>query len=90
MTKIKFTRADIEAVYNEVDRRIKHMTEDGEFEWVSEIVEYRNAMLQGVYGTLMVQAANWPEVVGWSDVIEEERYTDELVAAGRIKPREAR
>lgn len=79
MTKIKYTREDIEAVYDEVDRRIEFETKDGTFDTIFERWDYRAAMLQGVYGTLMVTAQNWPDVAFWTTVIET-RYDDEYEA----------
>lgn len=84
MTKIDYKREDIERIYDEVDRRIEMEIKDGGFKYISEVVEYRKAMLQGVYSTLMVTAKDWPQVVFWTDQIEE-RYHADLVAAGCIK-----
>lgn len=81
MKKITYTEQDIRDVYDEVDRRISMDIAEGEFEWDYEIIEYRNAMLQGVYGTLMIQSANWPDVTWWIDEIEKERYADEIESA---------
>ena len=61
--KTEFTREDIHNVYNEMKRRIEHIkyglnTED-------EIIEYKKAMLQGTYSTLMVLSSNWADVLSW-------------------------
>ena len=69
--KYKFTKEDVERVYDEVERRIQIDVRDDCFDTQDEIIEYRNAMLQGVYGTLMVLASNWPDVRSMTDVIEE-------------------
>lgn len=66
---------DIERVYAEVDRRIDIDTKEGGFCSIDEIEEYRRAMVQGVYGTLMVLSSNWPDVrCSMIDKIEEMRW----------------
>lgn len=75
MSKIKFTREDVERVYDEVERRLEVDKACGAFTNEAEIRECRNAMLQGVYGTLMTLASNWSDVrCKMIDPIEEERY----------------
>lgn len=79
MGKVRFTREDIERVYDEIDRRIDADKACGLFTNESEIKEYRNAMMQGVYGTLMALASNWSDVrCTMIDPIEEVRYWNEL------------
>lgn len=84
MNNTEYTRKQIEAVYDEIDRRVMLEVNDGTFETVTEVSDYRNAMLQGTYSALMVQAKNWPQVVRWCDEIEAKRYTEERRRAGRI------
>lgn len=85
MNKTMYTREDIEAVYDEVDRRVEYPY--GDFENICERWDYRNAMLQGVYTALMVQARNWTEVASWCSEIEYSRYDAEFeaVVAARKK-----
>ena len=77
--RITFTLEDVTRVYDEVDRRIESDRMLGLFETDGEIKEYRKAMMQGVYGTLMVLADNWSEVrCRMIDRIEDERHWIEL------------
>lgn len=78
--KINFTQEQVKAVYDEVDRRIELDIKDGDFKWESEIVEYRKAMLQGVYSVLMSLAPNrnWQDTTWWIQEEEEKRYGNEL------------
>lgn len=63
-----YSEADVQAVYDEVDRRIKAGIKDGElaaedgYTYPEAINSYRLDMLQGVYSVLMVLSSNWPEV----------------------------
>lgn len=63
-----YSKADVQAVYDEVDRRISRGIKDGEFAaedgytYPEAIESYRLEMLQGVYSVLMVLSSNWPEV----------------------------
>mgnify|MGYP003295682377 CR=1 FL=1 len=85
MDRITFTREQVEAVYNEVDRRLASdvrngyfYNENGEFDKF-EFDEYRKAMLQGVYSALMSLASNWSDVrITMIDPIEDKRYWTEL------------
>lgn len=65
----KFTMDDIEKVYKELERRLMIALEDGDAENAHDL---RVDMLQGVYGTLMVLASNWPEVRSMCDMIEQQ------------------
>ena len=83
--KIAYTREQVEAVYDEVDRRLEMDIRDGYFYnkqgnfQDAEYKDYRAAMLQGVYSALMATASNWSEVVTSMIVpIEERRYWAEL------------
>ena len=80
MQKINFTQEQVEAVYDEIDRRIDFMLKNGEFKWEAEIVEYRKAMFQGAYSVLMSLAPNrnWQDTTWWIHEEEEKRYGDEL------------
>ena len=86
MTLVSYNKKDVERVYDEVDRRIQLITDDGEFDWLSDLVEYRKAMLQGVYSTLMVTSRNWPDVSSWCREIEE-RYDADFDALEKFKAR---
>lgn len=80
MKKFKFEEEDISRVYDEVQRRIEldvhDLFEDGiSGEELSNIIrETRLAMLQGVYSTLMVLSADWPEVVQMTSKEENKRW----------------
>lgn len=84
MDKIRFTEEQVEAVYDEVDRRLQSDIADGYFydrnghfdECGFE--EYRSAMLQGVYSALMSLSNNWSDVVCYMiNPIENQRYWTE-------------
>lgn len=72
MTRILVTSEQVGAVFDEMERRISIDVREGYIE-AQDIPEYRKAMLQGVYGTLMAISANWPDVVRMMDVEEENR-----------------
>lgn len=63
-----YSKADVQAVYDEVDRRINMRVKDGElaaedgYTYPEAIESCRLEMLQGVYSVLMVLSSNWPEV----------------------------
>ena len=86
MTRVRYIKDDVERVYDEVDRRIADYIKDDAFEWLSDMIEYRKAMLQGVYSTLMVTASNWPDVAAWCREIEE-RYDADFEALEKFKAR---
>ncbi len=71
--KVAFTREQLEAAYNELDRRLEMNQEDGMYDRRQWFIEDRKAYLQGLYGTLMVLSADWPTVASWCRLIEEER-----------------
>lgn len=81
MDKIRFTEEQVEAVYDEVDRRLRSditcgyfYDRNGHFD-ECEFKEYRNAMLQGVYSVLMSLSSNWSDVVCYMiNPIENQRY----------------
>lgn len=72
MKGIIFDRGQIEAIYDEVDRRMQAFIDD-DYYTEAEINEERRAMMQGVYSVLSTLAGNWPEVRHWTDKIEAER-----------------
>lgn len=80
MKKFKFEEEDISRVYDEVQRRleldVRDLCEDGiSGEELSNIIrETRLAMLQGVYSTLMMLSADWPDVVQMTSKEENERW----------------
>ena len=63
-----YSEADVQAVYDEVDRRINAGIKEGDFTsedgyiYPETINSYRRDVLQGVYSVLMVLSSNWPEV----------------------------
>lgn len=71
-----FTKQDIKAVYDELDRRIELDMSDGTIPDCIELKYTRSDRLQGVYGTLMALATNenWRDIVWWCEEIERERY----------------
>lgn len=75
---MKIKKEHVSKSYNEIDRRIEIMIHDGDFSNETEIQEYRNAMLQGLYSTFMMISDNWPDVRSWCDTAERERgyYAD--------------
>ena len=68
--KRTFTMEEVERVYDEIYRRLDNEIRMGLIETETEINEYKNAMLQGVYGTLMILAENWVGVRTMLDRIE--------------------
>ena len=58
------TYEDVEAVYDEYERRMQ-MDKYDKYE--------RLSYMQGIYGTLMALADNWIDVVNYIDVIEVNR-----------------
>lgn len=74
MERIKFEKEQIEAIYDEVDRRMLMAINDDCFENEYEIMRERRTMHQGVYSVLSVLAINWPEVRSWTDEVESQLY----------------
>lgn len=78
MGMVTLTKEQVEAVYDELDRRIDidadwdAMADDAS-KWIAE---ERKSRLQGVYGTIMavVPNSNWQDIVRWIQEIEERRY----------------
>lgn len=68
MKGIKFEKDQIQAVYDEVARRMQQFYTDEYTEREAE--EEHRAMRQGVYSVLSSLAINWPEVRCWTDEIE--------------------
>ena len=69
MIGIKFEKDQIQAVYDEVARRMQQFYTDEYTEREAE--EEHRAMRQGVYSALSSLAINWPEVRYWIDEIED-------------------
>nr|DAK03046.1 MAG TPA: hypothetical protein [Caudoviricetes sp.] len=69
MKGIKFEKDQIQAVYDEVARRMQQFYTDEYTEREAE--EEHRAMRQGVYSVLSSLAINWPEVRYWIDEIED-------------------
>ncbi len=67
---MKYTKGQVKAIYDEMERRIYMMICADSFENEYDRKQYKNAMLQGVYSALIVTASNWPEVRSWTDEIE--------------------
>ena len=74
MKKMEYTREMIEAIYDEMDRRIELDIANGCFKWEREIVEARKTMLQGIYSAMTITASNWLELAWTISEIESERY----------------
>lgn len=68
---MRYTKEQIEAVYDEVSRRLTQMAADDDFEDYFDRKEYQKAMLQGVYSALIATATNWPEAEKWCCEAEE-------------------
>ena len=67
---MKYTKEQVKAIYDEIERRLYQMVFEDSFENDFERLEYQKAMLQGFYSALMVTASNWLEVRSWIDEIE--------------------
>ena len=65
---MKYTREDIQSVYDEVERRIQmdikngYLTDKDGYIQPETISEYRDTILQGVYATFMILSDDWPNV----------------------------
>ena len=65
---MKYTREDIHAVYDEVNRRVQcdindgYLTDEEGYIPAEAIKEYRKTILQGVYATFMMLSDDWPFV----------------------------
>lgn len=65
---MKYTRKDIQAVYDEVERRIQmdikngYLADDNGYIPAEAIESYRGILLQGVYSVLMTLSDDWPNV----------------------------
>jgi hypothetical protein len=57
-------------IYNEMFRRMENFIGDGWFDEEAEVEEYRKAMTEGIYSSLICLSTNWPEVSRY--IIEEE------------------
>lgn len=68
---MKYTKEQVKAIYDEIERRLYQMVFDHSFEDEFEQREYQKAMLQGVYSALMDTADNWSEVAQWCREIED-------------------
>lgn len=77
---MKIEKYHVRKAYNEIDRRIQSLVDEGTLRKECEIREERNSMLQGVYSTFMMIADNWPDVRYWCDVNERERGYYECIA----------
>lgn len=83
--RYNYTEDDIVRIYDEVDRRVEIDESDGCFRTIIERVDYRNAILQGVYSVLMVSSTNWSWVCGLCRDEEQNRYDSEFIAAERLR-----
>ena len=68
MKQFECNKEQIQAVADEVERRMQTYTTDIWSE--TEIEDTRRSMWQGVYSTLCVMASNWPEVRDWIDEVQ--------------------
>lgn len=65
---MKYTREDIQAVYDEVERRVQcdikngYLTAEDGYIPAGAIENYRGVLLQGVYSVLMTLSDDWPNV----------------------------
>lgn len=79
VTRVDFTPNDIEAVYDEVDRRIDSAIRNGDFTdekgeiHMDAVDDCRADMLQGVYSVLMTLSKDWPSVSQMCSAEEEQR-----------------
>lgn len=79
VTRVDFTPNDIEAVYDEADRRIDAEIRDGDFTdekgeiHMDAVDDCRADMLQGVYSVLMTLSKDWPSVSQMCSAEEEQR-----------------
>lgn len=79
VTRVDFTPNDIEAVYDEIDRRIDAEIRDGDFTdekgeiHMDAVNDCRADMLQGVYSVLMTLSKEWPSVSQMCSAEEEQR-----------------
>ena len=71
MTKIKFSLEQLEAIYNEADRRIAHLYEEGYLtDSVPALEHDMEVFTQGIYSVLYALADNWPEVRSLISLVE--------------------
>ena len=71
MEKIKFDLEQMEAIYNEADRRIAHLYGEGYLtDSVPELEHDMEVFTQGIYAVLYAMADNWPEVRNWIRQVE--------------------
>ena len=68
---MRYSKEQIEAVYDEVSRRLTQMVANEDFDDDFDRKEYQKAMLQGVYSALIATATNWPEAAKWCGEAEE-------------------
>ncbi|MBR5279953.1 MAG: hypothetical protein IKU26_03170 [Clostridia bacterium] len=79
MNKITYTREQVAAAYDELKRRINQEVAEypeayNGYEMPENVYfETARAMVDGLYSVLMATAANWPEIVQWTDQEEMKR-----------------
>ena len=74
MERVCITREQVEAIYDELDRRMDIDIRDDLFGADEVLVkESLQEKLQGVYATLMTISANWSDVRYWCGKAEDAR-----------------
>ena len=79
MNKITYTREQVAAAYDELKRRLMldviEYADDHDDDGMPESVYFAIArsMMDGLYSVLMATAANWPEIVQWTEQEEMKR-----------------
>lgn len=68
--KIKYTKEQLEAVMDEVGRRINSLISEGEFKTAGEIHDTRADMMQGVF-SMICATADKDDLAGYWDTIDE-------------------
>lgn len=72
MEKVKITRDQVSAIYDELDRRTADLLRDQLT--IDEIELTREEMMQGIYCALITISADWPAVCEMCRREEDERY----------------
>lgn len=71
MERINFEKEQIEAVCNEVERRLGESSVYFDNEYA--LIQERRSMYQGVWSVFCALAANWPDVREWVNDFERMR-----------------
>lgn len=76
--RVDITMEDLEKIYDEVERRVQIDVNDGCFDDIKQVQEYRNALMQGVYSALRILSNDWVETVLMIGKIEDDAYWKRL------------